>query len=121
MRRYFPVLLVLISLAFSISCYSQKDSIAGNKSERKVIINPNPFKDSAQISITGIYHLSSMRISIMGRNGHAVLEFVPRQIPYLLKKGDLSPGLYYVRCVDKYGRIPTKKMKILGEPLAEPE
>ena len=115
MKTYYPFLFILVCLAFCSFCYSQSDSIRANKSERKVIINPNPFKDSAQISIAGNYHISTLKISICSRNGHPVMEFIPRQIPFELKKGDLSPGRYYVRCVDKYGRIPSKKMTIRGE------
>jgi hypothetical protein len=121
MKTYYPFLLILICLAFCPSCYSQDDSISVNKSERKVIINPNPFKDSAQISIRGGYHLNTLKISILSRNGQAVMEFIPKQIPFKLKKGDLAPGRYYVRCVDKYGRIPSKKMTIRGEAAEELE
>ena len=115
MKTHCPFLLILICLVFGPSCYSQNDSTRVYNTERKVIINPNPFKDSAQISIAGNYHISTLKISICGRNGHAVMEFIPRQIPFKLKKGDLAPGRYYVRCVDKYGRIPSKKMTIKGE------
>ncbi len=115
------ILIFLICLAISPSCYSQKDSARLNKSERKVIIDPNPVKDSAWISITGNYDLKTLKISIVGRNGLAVLEFIPRQIPYKLEKGDLAPGRYYVRCIDKFGRIPSKKMTIKGEAIEEPE
>jgi hypothetical protein len=108
---------MMICLVICPSCYSQNDSIRADKSERKVIIHPNPFLDSAQISITGNYHISTLKISICSRNGRAVMEFVPKQIPFKLKKGDLAPGRYYVRCVDKYGRIPSKKMTIRGEDI----
>jgi hypothetical protein len=121
MRIYISFLLVLICLASGTSCYSQKDTITVNKSVRKVIINPNPFKDSAQISITGNFSISTLKISICSRNGLAVLEFIPRQIPLVLKRGDLTPGKYYVRCIDKFGRIPSKKMTIKGEAIEEPE
>jgi hypothetical protein len=121
MRTYYPFLLILICLVICPSCYSQNDSIGTDKSERKVIINPNPFIDSAQISIAGNYHISSLKISICSRNGQAVMEFVPKQIPFKLKKGDLASGRYYVRCVDKYGRIPSKKMTIRGEATEELE
>jgi hypothetical protein len=121
MKIYYPFLLILICLAFCPSCYSQNDSIRVNKSERKVIINPNPFKDSAQISIAGNFQISTLKISICSRNGHAVMEFIPKQIPFKLKKGDLAPGRYYVRCVDKYGRIASKKMTIEGNAPPESE
>ena len=121
MKIYYPFLLILICLAFCPSCYSQNDSIRVNQSERKVIINPNPFEDSAQISIAGNYHISTLKISICSRNGQAVMEFIPKQIPFKLNKGDLAPGRYYVRCVDKYGRIPSKKMTIRGESTEELE
>jgi hypothetical protein len=117
MRIHISFLIVLVCLAINTSCYSQKDSISVNKSARKVIINPNPLKDSAQISITGIYHIKTLKISIISRNGLVVLEFKPKQIPYKLQKGDLSPGRYYVRCIDKYGRIQSKKMTIRGEDI----
>ena len=121
MKLYFPLLLILICLAFCPSCFSQRDSIRVNKTERRVIIHPNPFIDSARISITGIYHLHTLKISILGRNGRVVMEFIPKQIPFKLKKGNLSPGRYYVRCVDKYGRIPSKKMTIKGDAAEEVE
>ena len=121
MKTYYPFLLILICLVLCPSCYSQNDSIRVNKSERKVIITPNPFKDSAQISIAGNYHLNTLKISIWSRNGRAVMEFIPKQIPFKLKKGDLAPGRYYVRCIDKYGRIPSKKMTIKGEAAEELE
>jgi hypothetical protein len=121
MKTYYPFLLILICLAFFPSCYSQNETVTVDKSERKVIIHPNPFKDSAQISITGGYHLNTLKISILSRNGQVVMEFIPKQIPFKLKKGDLAPGLYYVRCIDKYGRIPSKKMTIKAEPVEEPE
>jgi hypothetical protein len=121
MKTYLLFLLIIVCLAFCPSGYSQNDSIRVNKSERKVIISPNPFMDSAQISIAGVYHLSTLKISIVRKNGHTVLEFIPKQIPFQLKKGNLAPGLYYVRCVDKYGRIPSKKMKIGGEAPLEAE
>jgi len=117
MKTYHPFLLILICLAFCPSCYSQSDSTYANKSERKVIVNPNPFEDSAQISITGIYHIKTLKISIVSRNGHVVLEFIPKQIPFLLKKGELAPGRYYVRCIDKFGRIPSEKMTIKGNDI----
>jgi len=117
MKSAFLFLLMMICLVICPSCYSQNDSIRADKSERKVIIHPNPFLDSAQISITGNYHISTLKISICSRNGRAVMEFVPKQIPFKLKKGDLAPGRYYVRCVDKYGRIPSKKMTIRGEDI----
>ena len=121
MKMHLPFVLILICLAFCPSCYSQKDSIGANNSERKVIINPNPLIDSAQILIAGNYHISTLKISICSRNGQVVMEFVPRQIPFELKKGDLAPGRYYVRCIDKYGRIPSRKMTIKGEAAEESE
>jgi hypothetical protein len=121
MKTYYPFILFIVCLAFCPSGYSQNDSIRLNKSERKVIVSPNPFRDSAQISLTGGYHLQTLKISILRRNGQAVMIFTPKQIPFKLKKGDLAPGLYYVRCIDKYGRIPSKKMTIKGEDTEEPE
>lgn len=121
MKTYNPLLLLLIGLAFSFSGYSQNDTIGGNKSGRKVIIKPATFKDSTLISISGIFDLRSLKISILRKNGHSVMEFIPKQIPFYLEKGNLEPGVYYVRCVDKNGRIPSKKMKIEGETPAEPE
>ena len=115
MKIVYPFLLLLFCLAFGQSCYSQNDSIVEKKSERRVIIIPNPFKDSTRISISGDYHIKTLKISIVSRNGQAVLEFIPRQIPFILKKGDLAPGRYYVRCIDKYGRIASEKMTIRGE------
>ena len=121
MKTYHSFLIFLICLAICPSCYSQNDFLRVNKSERKLIIHPNPFKDSAQISITGFYHLNSLKISILSKNGHSVIEFIPKQIPFQLMKGDLAPGLYYVRCIYKYGRIPDKKMTIKGEAAEDPE
>ena len=79
-----------------------------------VIVSPNPFKDSTEISINGGYHLKTLKISILRRNGQAVMVFIPKKIPFKLKKGDLTPGIYYVRCIDKYGRIPSKKITLKG-------
>ena len=121
MKIVYPLLLMLICLAFCPKCYSQNDSILENKSEREVIINPNPFKDSTRVSISGNYNLSTLKISICSRNGLAVLEFKPGQVPFKLVKGDLAPGRYYVRCIDKYGRIPSKKMTIKGDASEELE
>jgi hypothetical protein len=121
MKTYLSFLLLLIYMAFSPSCYSQNDSLRVNKSQRKVIIHPNPFIDSAQISITGNYNINTLKISIIKRNGQAVMVFIPKQIPFQLKKGDLTPGLYYVRCIDKYGRIPSKKITLKEVAAEEPE
>ena len=121
MRRYPTILIFLIALAISPSCYSQKDSVKVNNSERKVIIDPNPVKDSAWISIAGNYDLKTLKISIVSHNGLAVHEFIPRKIPYKLQKGKLAPGRYYVRCIDKFGRIPSKKMTIKGNAIEEDE
>ncbi len=82
MKTYPPFWLILICLVISLPGYAQKDSARVRKSERKVIITPNPFKDSAQISITGTYHLNSLKISIQKKSGQAVLEFNPRQVPF---------------------------------------
>jgi hypothetical protein len=106
---------VLLCLVIGMPCYAQKDSTRVHKSERRMIITPNPFKDSAHISIAGTYHLNSLKITIQKKNGQAVLEFSPRQVPFRFYKGDLDFGLYYVRCIDKYGRIPSKRMTIKGE------
>jgi hypothetical protein len=119
MKIYFLSALYLMCLVISVPCYSQKDSAKVHKSERKVIVSPNPFKDSTQISITGIYHLNSLKISIQKKSGQAVLEFIPKQVPFKVFRGDLDPGLYYVRCIDRYGRIPSKRMTIKGESLDE--
>jgi hypothetical protein len=121
MKTSFACLLFLICLARCPSGYSQNDSIRTNKSERRVIIQPNPFTDSAQISITGNYNIKTLKISIIKRNGQAAMVFIPKQIPFILKKGDLTPGLYYVRCIDKYGRIPSKKMTVKGVDAEVPE
>jgi hypothetical protein len=61
------------------------------------------------------------KISICSRNGLAIMELIPRQMPFQLKKGDLAPGFYFVQCIDKYGRIPSEKMTIKGETAEEPE
>lgn len=108
-------LLVAVCLLSCKTICAQNDSIRVNKTERKVVITKNALKDSARISITGIYHINTMKISILGKSGIAVMEFIPRQIPFMLAIGDLNPGLYYIRCVDKYGRIPSKKMTIKKE------
>jgi hypothetical protein len=121
MKTNKPLLLILTCLVFCISGYSQKDSAYANTSERKVMVNPNPFKDSTLISITGNYHIQTLKISICTRNGLAVMEFIPKQLPYRLNKGDLAPGKYYVRCIDKYGRMASKKMTIVGNEVAETE
>jgi hypothetical protein len=121
MKIVYPFLIIIICLGFVQSCYSQADSTRVNKSERKILINPDPFKDSTRISIAGNYNLNTLKISICSRNGQAVLEFIPKQIPFQLRKGDLDPGRYYVRCIDKYGRIPSKKMTIKGNSTEEPE
>jgi hypothetical protein len=121
MKIVYPYLLILACLTFCPSCYPQNDSTRVNKSERKVIVHPNPFIDSAQISITGGYHLKTLKISICSRGGQAVMEFTPKRMPFTLKKGYLAPGRYYVRCIDKYGRIPSKKMTIKGETVEEIE
>ena len=121
MKIVYAFLIILICLALGQPCYSQNDSARVNKSERKVIINPNPFKDSTRISIAGNYNINTLKISICSRNGQAVLEFIPRQMPFKLKKGDLAPGRYYVRCIDKYGRIPSKKMTITGDAPPDPD
>jgi hypothetical protein len=92
-----------------------------HKSKRQVIITPNPVTDSALISITGKYNLKTLKISIQRKSGQTVMEFIPRQIPFKMSKGDLDPGLYYIRCIDKYGRIPSKKMKIIGNTPTELE
>lgn len=110
------ILLILCLVIVSPLCYSQDDSaIIVKKTERKVIVKPNPLRDSALISISGIYHLKSLRISILGKNGHAIMEFIPNQIPFQFQKRDLAAGRYYIRGVDKYGRIPTVRMIIKGK------
>jgi hypothetical protein len=105
----------------SFSCYSQKDSIRVDKSDRKVTVSPNPFTDSALVSIVGPYQLTSLKISILKKNGQAVWEFIPTQIPFKLPKGMLSPGVYYIRCIDKSGRIPSRKITIKGDAAEDSE
>lgn len=110
------ILFILCLLCMSKLCYSQNDSaLVVKKTERRVIVTPNPFQDSAQISISGIYHLKTLRISILGKDGHAIMEFIPNQIPFQFRKRDLAAGRYYIRGVDKYGRIPTLRMIIKGK------
>ncbi len=121
MKTYFLFVLILICLVISPSCYSQKNTTGKHKSERKVTVSPNPFKDSTKISISGRFDLNTLKISIQKKSGQAVLEFNPGQLPIKLFKGNLDPGLYRIRCVDKYGRIPTKRMTILGNAPPEPE
>jgi len=121
MKIVFSFLLILICVTISQAGYSQNDCIIYKKTERKAIIFPNPVKDSARISISGNYNIKTLRISIVSRNGQVVMEFIPKQMPFQLKKGDLAPGRYYVRCIDKYGRIPCEKMTIKSETAEEPE
>lgn len=80
--------------------------------EKIIRFYPNPMKNYTTIEFQNINQNYEKTITIYGSNGEVVFNDDICKNYYLLKRGDLTPGLYFVKVRDKTGVVASGKLII---------